>query len=123
MDVTFTLNGRDLAPRLSTYDVRKEISYSKVVTTMDGTEHAAAKDRDVITFRLWPFSDETGAADYAVLASGSISATYTDPHTGETRTREVRLASDIDAAFGLRSIDGNRYYKGGDIVLRAVRCG
>lgn len=89
---------------------------------MDGTEHARGyRDRDVITFSLWPFSDETAAADYDALSSAPLSVTYTNPHTGATRTTAMRLTSDLSAAFGLRSVDGNRYYKGGKIVLRAVR--
>jgi len=131
MDVTLTLNGRDFHNRLSTYEVRHELITGPVVETQDHVEHAPiTKYRDVITFSLFPMSDTDAALDYAALASGQFSATYTDPThydseslAGESsadKTATVRVVSDLDTIFGIRSVNGNRYYKQGSITLRAV---
>ena len=41
MDITLKLGTLDVHEKVSTYNVRREVSYSKVITTMDDTEHAA----------------------------------------------------------------------------------
>ena len=121
MDITLTLNGRDFSGRVSTYDVKKERIAGPVVTTLDDVEHAPKlKDRDVITFTLWPMTPAMAALDYTALSTGQFSGTYTDPYGNTTRTKTVRVVSDLDAAFGINSPDGNVYYKGAAIVLRVT---
>ena len=120
INVTFVCNNRNLASRLSTYKVTKIVENVKVITTLDGVEHPIQRTRDQITFSLIPFSDADATADYNALSALVFSVRYTDPNTGTTRNRPLRVTSNLDAAFGLSSIDGNRYYKGGNIVLRAI---
>lgn len=120
MDVVLTINGRDFSNRLSKYNMQKAHEEARLITTLDGVEHSVQRTRDVVTFSLIPFSDDTAAADFAAL-QGEFIAHYTDTFSGTESSGYMRVTSNLDAAFGLRSIDGNRYYKGGNIVIRAVR--
>ena len=122
MNMTLTINGRDYSQRISTYTASREITYRKVITTLDDAEHAyPATPRPTLTFSLWPMHDAQERQFYDDLSALIISVTYTDPHDGAgTVTRNMRVVSNIDVAFALDSIDGHRYYKGGEITLRAV---
>lgn len=123
MDVTLEINGRDFSSRLSTYRVEQEVTYPDMLTTMDGTEHYGKPyRRDVIYFSLFPFDDDTANQDYWVLADSSLSVNYTNPQAdnAEKLYREMKLYSNLSSAFGLRSFNGKRYYKGGEIALRAA---
>lgn len=123
MDVILEINGRDFSDRLSTYSVDTEVIYSGVLTTMDGTEHYGKPIvRDVIHFSLMPFDDETANLDFMALSEQSLIVNYTDPLAIDAikQYRPMKLRSNLSAAFGLRSINGNRYYKGGEIILRAT---
>ena len=120
MDITLTLNNRNFAPRVSKYAVHKLVEEVRSITTMDGTEHAIQRIRDEIVFSLIPYSDATCTEDYNALKALQFTARYTDPNTGNVSVRTLRVTSNLESAFGLKSIDGNRYYKGGDITLRAV---
>lgn len=123
MNVTLTINSRDFSGRLATYTVTKETAYQTLVTTMGGVEHpAGVMSRDVIVFSLWPASGSTAAADYAVLRARIMTVSFSNPHTGEVSTKQMRVDTDLEAVFGLESVDGNNYYKGGEITLRALRC-
>lgn len=123
MNVTLTIAGRDFSSRLSTYTVTKETAFQTLVTTMGGVEHpAGVMSRDVITFSLWPSSGSTADDDYAVLRPRIVSVTFTNPHTGLDSTKQMRVVSDLEQTFGLLSVDGNNYYRGGEITLRALRC-
>lgn len=119
MDVMLRLEGLDLHSVLSSYSVVKEVKYQSVITTLDDVEHPfPAADRDIIEFALFPLNDQKCIDLYNVLGKRIFQATYTDPHSGAEKTRTVRVDSNINLAFGLRSIDGNRYYKGDTIRLR-----
>ncbi|MBP5460711.1 MAG: hypothetical protein J6Y20_01100 [Lachnospiraceae bacterium] len=120
MDITLTCNGRDFSGRLSAYSVEKLVETVHTITTLDGVEHIVQRTRDQITFKLIPFSDAVATADFTALSALQFSATYTDPNKNTTSTKTLRVASDLNAAFGIKSVDGNRYYKGGNIVLRAI---
>lgn len=123
MDVTLEINGRDFSSRLSTYRVEQEVSYPDMLTTMDGTEHYGKPyRRDVIYFSLFPFDDDTSNQDYIVLSDPSLSVNYTNPQVegAEKLYREMKLYSNLSSTFGLRSVNGKRYYKGGEIALRAT---
>lgn len=120
MDVTLTYNSTDFSPALSKYEVNMEIEYGKTIKTLDHVEHAApAIFRPVITFSLKPLSDATANTFYTALRTSIGNATYTGAD-GIDRTAQFRVMSDLSATFGLRSVDGNRYWKGGEIVLRAT---
>ena len=123
MDVTLEINGRDFSSRLSTYRVEQEVTYPDMLTTMDGTEHYGKPyRRDVIYFSLFPFDDDTANQDYAVLSDSILSVNYTNPQADnyEKLYKEMKLYSSLSAVFGLRSVNGKRYYKGGEIALRAT---
>lgn len=124
MDVTLTINGFNFAPVLSTYLTVYETDYGKTVKALDGTEYTGNfTSRPVVTFSLFPMTDATAQHYYNALTS-SIPAvvTYTDKATNTDRTGQMRVTSNLEFTFGLRSVDGNRYYKGGAITLRAVHC-
>ena len=120
IDVTFTINGVDYSPLLSTYRVVAEYEYPNVITTMDGTEHyGKVRIRPSVYFSLRPLSDAETAALYSVIG-GTNTVIYTDPDMGVDYTAAMRFTSNISSAFGLRSIDGNRYYKGTEMCLRQI---
>lgn len=124
MDITLILNEVDFSERVSKYNVKHEPIAPKIITTMDNVEHVPLKKfRTVIRFALMPVSDESAADDYETLSAGVFDATYTDPYAGGDRQQTVHLVTPLDAVFGLRSVDGNRYYKGGELELRAVAPG
>ena len=123
MDVTLEINGRDFSSRLSAYRVEQEITYPDMLTTMDGTEHYGKPyRRDVIYFSLFPFDDDTANQDYLVLSDSSLSVNYTNPQSDDAEKlyKERKLDSKLNGVFGLRSVNGKRYYKGGEIALRAT---
>lgn len=117
IDVTLTFNGYDFSPLLSTYKVTHEIEVSRSLTAMDGTEYFATRKRPVVRFSLMPLSDAQTQEVYEALSPIVGEAEYTDPHRGDV-IGTMRVTSNLEAAFGLRSVDGNRYYKGSTIVLR-----
>jgi hypothetical protein len=123
MDVTLKINGRDFSSRLSTYRVEQEITYPDMLTTMDGTEHYGKPyRRDVIYFSLFPFDDDTANQDYVVLVDTSLTVNYTNPQATDSEKlyKPMKLFSNLSSAFGLRSVNGKRYYKGGEIALRST---
>lgn len=123
MDVTLEINGRDFSSRLSTYRVEQEITYPDMLTTMDGTEHYGKPyKRDVIYFAILPFDDDTANQDYMVLADTSLTVNYTNPQAKDSEKlyKPMKLYSNLSAVFGLRSVNGKRYYKGGEIALRST---
>lgn len=124
MDVTLEINGRDFSSRLSTYRVEQEITYPDMMTTMDGTEHYGKPyRRDVIYFSLFPFDDDTANKDYLALVDTSLTVNYTNPQATDSEKlyKPMKLFSNLSAVFGLRSVNGKRYYKGGEIALRATK--
>lgn len=129
LDVKLTFNGYDFQPLLSTYAVDYDISYRKVVTALDGTKYFGnGMKRPIINFTLRPVTDAQAKASYDALKIMAASCAYTDPaingssDASATRTAQFRVTSSLEAAFGLRSADGNRYYKGGQITLEGVKC-
>lgn len=117
IDVTLTFNGYNFSPLLSTYKCYHAVETTKSVVSIDGTEYVSSNERPVIEFSLVPLSDAQAQAVYQALSAITANAAYTDPYRGES-TGVMRVSSNLSATFGLRSIDGNRYYKGGVIVLR-----
>lgn len=118
IDVTLSINGVDLSGKLSTYSVKYEKEEYLNVTTMDGTEHVRYRLRPTLTVSFIPMTDADAASLFSMLRQTSVVVTYTDPYQNGVRTASMTATGDFEAAFGLRSIDGNRYYKGGTITLR-----
>ena len=121
MDIMLKIGTLYTHNKLSTYSVQREITYDKVITTMDGVEHASRnKDRYVISFSFFPMT-ESEATEYCAALSGStVSVTFTDPYTGTETVKTMRVTSNLDAAFALVSVDGKRRYKGGTIQMREI---
>ena len=120
MDVTFTINSVDFSDKLSTYAVSYEPEFPNVVKTLDGTEHfGVVRWRATVTFSLRPLSDAETKALFDAISSVNTVA-FTDPDKNTTTTAYMRFTSSVASQFGLRSIDGNRYYKGGKMTLRAI---
>lgn len=121
MNITLRIGALDVHEKVSTYNVRREVSYSKVITTMDDMEHAArSKDRYIVETSFFPMTEAESAEYYNALIGDTISVTFTDPYSGADIVKAMRVTSDIDAAFALVSVDGNRRYKGGAIQLREI---
>lgn len=123
MDVTLTINGRDFSSRLTEYGIEQEITYPDIVTTLDGTEHyGKPHKRDVINFRLLMFDDNQAKEDYETLTASTLLVTYTNPQAQNQLKveRVMKVASNLSAAFGIRSWNGLRYYTGASILLRSV---
>lgn len=121
MDVTLILNGTDYSSKLLSFRVRWEVTYGRVVTALNKREYSAlGHKRPIIDFSLYPMTDEESAALYSDMSKFEFSAVFTDPYSNADITRVVRLVSDLESIFALRSVDGKRRYKGGSIQLRGV---
>lgn len=121
MDVTLRINGVDYSKKLSSFSVQPEITYRKVVKTLDETEHfTKGHIRNVLNFSFWPLTDDEATELFSDLASLNVTATYTDPNSGGDVTHSMRVIRGFEYAFGMRSVTGNRYYKGGSFRLRQV---
>lgn len=119
--ITLTVNGLDLSGKLSTYRTVKRVTYTDVLTALDGTEYPfPGATKTEIVFSLLPMTDDESAALYNALSGLVFEATYTDQHTDTDRTANVRVTSNIESAFLLLSVDGKRRYKGSAITLRVL---
>lgn len=117
IDVTLTINDVDFSGWLSTYTVSHEVEVGTAITAIDGTEYASTRIRPVVNFTLIPMAESDIATAYNVLSAVNVSVVYTDPNFG-SQTAVMRVTSNLEQVFGLRSVDGNRYYKGGTVTLR-----
>lgn len=118
MTITALINNVDFAPVLSTWNVTHEITFSKVVSSLNGADRAfGRREKTIISFSLLPYTEEECAVYYDVLSAGIVSFTFTD-NDGAIKEKEMRLISDLESIFLLDSIDGKRRYKGATITLR-----
>lgn len=121
MDITLKIGALDVHSKLSTYSVQREVSYSKIIVTMDDKEHTArSKDRYIVTFALFPMTEDEATAYCNALRASTIEVTFSDPYTKTDVVKTMRVTSNLDAAFALVSVDGKRRYKGGEIQMREV---
>lgn len=121
MDVTLIVNGLNLSSKLSTYSVTEEVTYRKVITTLDDVEHPyPGAKRTTITFSLFPMTDEESTELYNKLGALVFDATYTNQYKSVDETNRVRLITNLESSFALKSVDGKRRYKGGEIQLRRL---
>ncbi len=121
MDVTFKIGSLDLHAALSTYLVRWEVRYQKVITTLDDVEHPfKSPNRAILEVSFLPMDDDFSTALFEALDGANQTITFTDPYSGVDIARTMRVVSDLEATFGLKSVNGKRYYKGGKIELRAL---
>ena len=96
MDIMLKIGTLYTHNKLSTYSVQREITYDKVITTMDGVEHASRnKDRYIVSFSFFPMT-EIEATEYCSALSGStVSVTFTDPYTGTDIVKTMRATSTV----------------------------
>lgn len=119
MEVTLKINGVDISKRLSTYSVRDEVAYRRVITTLDETEHPyPARTRKIITFSMIPGTAMEDLEVYNELKKLIVATDFT--HLDKEESRQMRLVSDLESTFLLLSVDGKRRYRGGQIVLRGL---
>ena len=111
----------DVHEKVSNYSVQRDVSYGKIIVTMDDVEHAArGKDRYVVTFSLFPMTEDEATAYCNALSASTVEVTFSDPYTKTNVVKTMRVTSNLDAAFALVSVDGKRRYKGGEIQLREI---
>lgn len=119
LDVTLVIDDLDLQSRLLTFEASSEVTYRKVITTLNETEHPyKGALRPIVRFTLMPGTDEEDAQLYDTLKNLIFNVRYT--YKGAERTEKLRLASNLETVFLLKSADGKRRYKNGEIVLRAL---
>ena len=119
LDVTLIIENLDLHMRLSTFSFTNEVTYRNVITTLDETEHPyPGKIRPIINFSLIPGTEEEDAELYNVLKKLIFNVTYSE--NGTDVTKKMRLVSNIESKFLLKSVDGKRRYRNGVIQLRGV---
>jgi len=118
MNVTLELNGVDFSDLLSTYDVRRIVEYPRLMTAINGTEYGGMWERTELAFSLRPLTAAESSDLYDILSGGNITVLYTDSYSNSNLTRTMRLTSSLSNVFALKSINGNNYYKGGEITLR-----
>lgn len=119
IDVTLVIDGVDCSSYLSKYTVSHSVEQREIITAMDGTEYTATQVRPVISFSLDPLSDEQSESLYRTLLKGNLEVTYTDPYLGDNQLAIMRVTSEINSVFVIRSTDGKRYYRGDTITLRS----
>ena len=119
MDITLIIGGLALSSRLSTYSVTQEVTYRKIITTLDETEHPyPGKIRPIINFSLIPGTGEDDEILYNTLKNLIFNVIYTE--NGADVVRKMRLVSSLESVFLLTSVDGKRRYKNGAIQLRGL---
>ena len=118
IDVVFKINNVDYSRLLSTYKVTIETEYPHTMTAIDGTEYGYAMKRPTVKFSLLPLTDQQTAELYENILSMDVMCEFTDPYRNMPVSARMRVTTSLESVFGLRSIDGNRYYKGGEITLR-----
>ena len=121
MEVTLSINGLDLHRKLSTYTMTKDVSYRKVIITLDEVEHPyPGAQKAVVTFSLFPLTDSESTELYNALYPLIIPVSFTNPYTSRDETKQMRVVSSMESVFALLSVDGKRRYKGSQIQLREL---
>ena len=106
MDVTLKIGDLDLSSHLSTYSVNWEVTYQKVITTLDNVEHAfATPKRAIVNFSLLPLDDDLASSVYDALAEQTQIVTFTDPYNKTNLVRKMRLTSNLEATFIVKSVN------------------
>lgn len=119
IDVIFTVNGHDFSKSLSTYQITQEIKYSKVITTMDGTEHPIGETRrDIILFTLLP-GLENDYEFYEAMMERPLIVEYSTKDR-MVQKGEFRLDCNLNEIYLLKNCYGDIYYNGSQIKFRAL---
>ena len=118
IDILLNVNNVSFSNKLSTYQVTHEIEYPRILTALDGTEYGTHRRRPVVLFSFIPLTEAETNTFYEALKQQNLTVQYTDTHLNRTAIASMRLTTNLDAVFGIKSITGDRYYKGGTITLR-----
>lgn len=118
IDITLRINNIDFSNKLSKYEVQNVVETVDTVTTFDGTEHTASRERSIIVFSLIPLTESETKMFYQALAMTPAEVIYTNPAIDADLNAVFNVQTSINSAFALRSVTGDRYYKGSTITLR-----
>ena len=114
----FVINGQDMARVTTAFKVIHEISYEKIVTTQDGTEHEFGKRlRPIIEFSVM-LSREATPEDYRALLQDPIAVEYDDPDAGFRRL-PFRLDCNLEKTLECwNCVQHANFFSSGTIRLR-----
>ena len=119
MEIKLTANGYDFSGKLSTYEAYMEVT-QKVLTMLDDSERPCPVVlRPIVRFSLLPLTDEESTEIYNVLKDIVFFATF--DINGAEMTAEMRVVTNLGGKFLLKSADGKRRYRGGEIMLRGLK--
>lgn len=119
MEIKLIANGYDFSGKLSTYEAYMEVT-QKVLSMLDDSERPyPAVLRPIVRFSLLPLTDEESTEVYNVLKDIVFSATF--DINGAEMTAEMRVVTNLGGKFLLKSSDGKRRYRGGEIMLRGLK--
>ena len=119
MEIKLIANGYDLSGKLSTYEAYMEVT-QKILTMLDDSERPyPAVLRPIVKFSLFPLTDEESSEIYNALKDIVFTSTFYI--NGAEMTAEMRVIGDLGTKFLLKSVDGKRRYRGGEIMLRGLR--
>lgn len=100
-----------------THDLSASGNDVKIVPLAD--LHIGDSQSDMKLIKNMPMTEKEATALYDALNTFSVTVIYTDPsRNGVTSTKTMRVTSNIEQTFALKSVDGLRRYKGGEIQLR-----
>lgn len=113
-----TINGQNMAPVTTDFKVIHEITYEKIGTTQDGTEHEFGKRlRPIIEFSVM-LSREATPEDYRALLQDPIMVEYDDPDAG-FRKLPFRLDCNLEKTLECwNCVQHANYFSSGGIRLR-----
>lgn len=113
----FKIGDLDLTDQVSTFSVGHQPKIDKVITTLDGTEHVVKSGiRDIIKVSFLPITDATDL--YNALSKPSFYVEFVDG--GINKYKRMRVSSDLEMTFLLKSPRGDRYYRPTDLELREL---
>lgn len=114
----FVINGQDMARVTTDFKAIHEITFEKIVTTQDGTEHEFGKRlRPIIEFSVM-LSREAAPEDYRALLQDPLIVEYDDPDAGFRRL-PFRLDCDLEKTLECwNCVQRANFFSSGTIRLR-----
>lgn len=120
ISVPLIINGKDFHRIATSYDYVPEITYDRIVTTQDGTEHPfGMKIRPGIEFKIM-LSREHNGEEYRALTAYPLVVEYEHPDLGRLQAA-FRLDCNLEKSLAIHNcVDEANYYESGPIRLRAL---
>ena len=119
--VTFKIENVDYSALAATLDYGQTPAKTKILTTLDGTDHQyIGKLKSIVTVSFIPLTTRQLSTLYELLNTYTVYVTYLNPYIGDVVTQYMRVDGDLEAAFGLLSVDGNGYHTGLSITFRQL---